>query len=162
MKWGFWWLSPLTSQRVFPPMLYAAERRLEAAVTKSNVSSSSLSNEIVSSPACNRAARRFVLCQSALVSCCWFLGLYLEINNSKLSCKVKVFWSLSPAPAVLVDALCPFWLLTGTDVSLDVIALAGLPRRMKDPFLIPSNDSGIGGALVFHMSPIERRFNISE
>ena len=62
----------------------------------------------------------------------------------------------------LVDAPCPFWLLTGADVPLDVITLAGLPRRMKDPFLILSNDSGVGGALVFHMSAIERRFNISE
>jgi len=47
-------------------------------------------------------------------------------------------------------------------VPFDVVALAGLPRMMKDPVLIPSNDSGIGGALVFHMSAIDRRFNMSE
>ena len=44
----------------------------------------------------------------------------------------------------------------------NIVVLAGLPRRVKDPFLIPSNDSGTGGALVFHMSAIERRFNMSE
>ena len=44
----------------------------------------------------------------------------------------------------------------------DVVVLAGLPRRTKDPVLISSNRSGTGGALVFHMSAMERRFNISE
>lgn len=52
---------PLISQRVLRDMPYAADRRFEAAVTKSRVSSSSLSNAIVSSPACRRAARRWVL-----------------------------------------------------------------------------------------------------
>jgi hypothetical protein len=41
-------------------------------------------------------------------------------------------------------------------------ALAGFPRKTKDPFLILSYESGTGGALVFHMSAIESRFNISE
>ena len=44
----------------------------------------------------------------------------------------------------------------------DVVAVAGLPRRMKDPDLISSNKSGTGGALIFHMSAMERRFNMSE
>lgn len=52
---------PLISQRVLPGMPYAAARRLDPAVTKSSVSSSSLSKEIVSSPARSRAASRCVL-----------------------------------------------------------------------------------------------------
>lgn len=52
---------PLTSHRVFPSIPYATERRFDDAVTKSSVSSSSLSNAIVGSPAWSRAARRFVL-----------------------------------------------------------------------------------------------------
>lgn len=56
----------------------------------------------------------------------------------------------------------PFWLFVGAAVPFDTMAFAGCPRRVKVPFLIPSNDNGTGGALSFHMSVIERRFNMSE
>lgn len=61
---------------------------------------------------------------------------------------------------VLVDA--PFRLFAGAAVPFDVMESAGLPRRVKVPFFMPSNDNGTGGGLVFHMSAIERRFNMSE
>ena len=80
--------APLTSHRLFPGIPYAAERKFAAAVTKSSVSSSSLSNEIVSSPARTRAASRSVL----------------ATKSSRLSCKLSARWSFSPAPPPVAAA----------------------------------------------------------
>ena len=55
-------VAPFTSQRLLPGIPYAAERKFAAAVTKSSVSSSSLSNDMISSlPVIRRSARRSVL-----------------------------------------------------------------------------------------------------
>ena len=94
------------------------------------------------------------------------IGTYLETKSSTLSRNVSAFWSLRLAagrdavPLVLVEAVDVFPLVVGCDAApLGSTAVCG---RVNVPLLIASKSSGVGFALVLHISSIERRLLISE
>ena len=120
------------------------------------MSSSSLSNAIVSSPPRIRVASRSVL----------------ATNSCRLSCRLSARWSFSPAPfglptLGLLDTFAspfPFTVL-GAAVPLP-LGCTPLVRgwgllMVKEPSRMPSKSSGVGGARERHMSAMERRLRMS-
>lgn len=140
------------------------DRRLEAAVTKSRVSSSSLSNEIVSSPDRNRAANRSVLHKTVSLRkyIPEVLKTHLATKRSTLSLRDNARWSFSPEVLAPFDvepfaAQVAFGALCAAASSLCAFLLS-----TNVPLLIPSKSSGVGGSRERHISDMERRFKMSE
>ena len=162
---------PFISQRVFPSIPYANERKLEDAVTKSNVSSSSLSKVIVSSPFRRRAARRFVLKMDVniLIILSTVTISHLETNNSKLSLSVRARWSFNPSLRGMFPfpLSCPFARLE-VELWLEPLPLATAfavnekaPFKSNEPSMIESKSRGVGGERERHMSVMLSRFLMS-